>query len=79
MGSDDVALREELESLERTIAETRQMAAAVRAEVGSRSDGPGDPEDVTALLTEAEEQEAFAAVLEERRDRLRQRLGLDAV
>jgi polyhydroxyalkanoate synthesis regulator phasin len=76
MGSDNaMAVREELESVERTIAELRRTVAALRQESGS--DGPADPEDVTSLITSANEQEAVIAELEERREELRRRLGLD--
>ena len=72
--SDDAALREELRLVEEELAAVRRTATDLRAEVGSRSDGAVDHEDMAATITSAEEQEAVARSLQARRDRLRARL-----
>jgi hypothetical protein len=70
--------REELRVAEEELAEARQAATGLRRRIGERADSPTDQEEVAALITAAEEQEAFVAALEARRERLRQRLGEDA-
>jgi len=64
--------------VEEELAELRQAAAELRRRIGDRADSPTDPEEVTVLITAAEEQEALVAALEARRERLLQRLGEDA-
>jgi hypothetical protein len=71
---DEAALREELRLVEEELAGVRRTAAELRAEIGSRSDGAVDAEDIAAIITSAEEQEAVAASLQARRDGLRARL-----
>lgn len=67
-------LREQLREVEEELDGVRRTAAALRAEIGGRSDGAVDPEDTAAIITSAEEQEAVAVSLEARRDDLRSRL-----
>ncbi len=71
------ALREELRRVEEELEEVRRIAADVRQRIGERAEGAGDAADTAAALTAAEEQEAFAAMLQARRDDLRKQLGLD--
>jgi hypothetical protein len=75
MNADKAALREELRLVEEELAELRRTAAELRRRIGENADAPVDSADISAAITAAEEQEAFIAVLEARRDELRQRLG----
>jgi hypothetical protein len=70
-----MATTEELRELEATIEELRRSAEEIRREVGRREDAPYDEVDNAMLITEAEEQEAVIATLEERRRRLLQEVG----
>jgi multidrug resistance efflux pump len=74
MDADDSndALEAELRQLETDLEELRRTAAQLRAEIG---DGPTDAVDRSALITQAEEQDALAEDLEARRDELRHKLG----
>jgi hypothetical protein len=74
--TDEHAMQRELDQVDAMIAELRGQAEKIRAEVGNREDGPADPGDVSLLISSAEEQEALVAVLEDRRGKLRERLGL---
>jgi predicted nucleic acid-binding Zn-ribbon protein len=67
-------LRDELRTVEEELAQLRQAAADLRRRIGQRDDEPTDLEERTQLITAAEEQEAFIAALEERRDDLIRRL-----
>ncbi|GAA1643292.1 hypothetical protein GCM10009679_55410 [Saccharothrix algeriensis] len=71
-------MERELQQVDSMIAELRSQAQQIREEVGNREDGPGDPGDTSLLISSAEEQEALIAVLEDRRGKLRERLGLGA-
>jgi hypothetical protein len=71
----DDELRNQLRDLEEQMAELRRSAAEIRQRVGQGWDAPQDQADVATALTEAEEQEAFLRVLEDRRQRLLERLG----
>jgi hypothetical protein len=73
--TDENAMRRELEQVDAMIAELRSQAEQIRQEVGEKEDGPGDPGDTALLISSAEEQEALVAVLEDRRGKLRERLG----
>lgn len=76
--SGEHALERELQQVDSMIAELRSQAEQIREEVGNREDGPGDPGDTSQLIRSAEEQEALLAELEDRRGKLRERLGLGA-
>ncbi len=65
-------LRIDLERVEREIAELQKVARDIREQLG---DDPGDGPDRAEALRQAEEQEAIAAVLEERRAELQRRLA----
>ncbi|MEV0460755.1 hypothetical protein [Catellatospora methionotrophica] len=73
---DGNAMRRELEQVDAMIAELRGQARQIREEVGNREDGPVDPGDTALLISSAEEQEALIEVLEDRRGKLRERLGM---
>ncbi|WP_166384232.1 hypothetical protein [Catellatospora methionotrophica] len=73
---DENAMRRELEQVDAMIAELRGQARQIREEVGNREDGPVDPGDTALLISSAEEQEALIEVLEDRRGKLRERLGM---
>jgi hypothetical protein len=67
-------LRAELNLVEQERADLLRQAKELRASLGEDA-GPMDAEDTTAVITQAEELEAFADVLERRREALRERLG----
>lgn len=71
----DDEVRAELAQVEQELAGVRKTAAELRQQVGDDNSGPTDPEDRAAVISEADEQDNLAAALEDRRDRLRQRLG----
>jgi SMC interacting uncharacterized protein involved in chromosome segregation len=68
-------LREELRLIEEEIAELRESAASLRRQVGDRSDGNLEPEEVGATIASAEELEAIVDTLETRRDDLTRRIA----
>jgi biopolymer transport protein ExbB/TolQ len=70
----DASLRDELKDLEEQIAELRRSAQEIRTRIGGGWDAPTDEVEIASALTHAEEQEAFIRALEERRDRLLERL-----
>jgi hypothetical protein len=65
----------DLAQVEQELTELRKTVAQLRRGAADDADGPGDSEDRTASITEADEQEALIAALERRRDALRQRLS----
>ena len=67
--------RDELRLVEGEIAQLRSTAAALREQIGDRSDGARDPAELATVLTSVEEQEALIGILEGRRADLRGRLG----
>jgi hypothetical protein len=70
---DETALRQELRRVETDLGELRETAWQLRQQIGE-----GDPTDApehAALITAAEEQEAFAEAMEARRGELRKLLG----
>jgi hypothetical protein len=69
------AVRQELALVEQELAELRETAAELRRRIGEEADAPEDEVDLTAMITAAEEQEAFVAILEQRREDLLRRLG----
>jgi len=69
------AIREELRLVEEDLARLREAAADLRRRIGERADYPTDPAELSALIEEAEEQEALAEELEARREELLRRLG----
>jgi hypothetical protein len=73
-GQAPAALRDELQQVQRELEEMRDGAATLRRQIGERADGAADAAEVSTLLTEAEQQEAVVATLEQRRARLQRRL-----
>ncbi len=65
--------RTELARIERQIEELQQAVRDLRA--GLNDAGPIDPEDRSLVISQAEEQEAIIAELEQRRRHLREELG----
>jgi hypothetical protein len=65
--------RTELDRVEGQIADLRQTVRDLHASLNDA--GPADPEDRSLVLSQADEQEAIIAELEQRRDHLREQLG----
>lgn len=65
--------RTELDRVEGQIADLQQTVRDLRASLNDA--GPADPEDRSLVLSQADEQEAIIAELEQRRDHLREQLG----
>jgi small-conductance mechanosensitive channel len=61
-----VRVEQELENLQQTVRDLR---------AGLNDAGAVDPEDRSLVLSQAEEQQAIMAELEQRRDHLREQLG----
>jgi len=57
------------------IARLRETAADLRRRIGERDEEPTDPEERSALIEAAEEQEALIDQLEARREEPLRRLG----
>jgi hypothetical protein len=68
-------LREKLQEVEADLAEVRHTAMEMRRQIGERWFEPTDDPERAALITAAEEQEAFAEELTARREELLRRLG----
>ena len=68
------AIAEELR-LVQDDARLRETAADLRRRIGERDEEPTDPEERSALIEAAEEQEALIDQLEARREELLRRLG----
>ena len=68
-------IREELQVVEADLARLRQEVADLRRRLGEGWDEPTDPEERSALIEGAEEQEALIDELEARREELRRRLA----
>jgi hypothetical protein len=68
------SLREELRTVEEELAGLRAEVGQLRGQFGGRGDGPVDPAENAADLTNVEEQEALIDVLERRRELLAARL-----
>ncbi|GAA2083969.1 hypothetical protein [Actinomadura alba] len=69
------ALREELRQVEADLMKLRRTAEELRRQIGEEWYEPTDAAERALLITAAEEQEAFAAELEARREELLRRLG----
>jgi hypothetical protein len=67
-------LRAELDLVEEERADLIRQAGELRASLGEDA-GPMDAEETTAVITQAEELEAFAAVLGRRREALLEKLA----
>lgn len=64
---------EDLRQVEEEIAHLQSSAAELRQQVGRRSDGTVEPEEVASIITSAEDLEAIADSLQPRREELRRR------
>ncbi len=71
----DRDLREQLRRVDEEISELRASAAALRRQVGDRTDGSVEPEETAATISSAEELEAIVDSLETRRDDIARRLA----
>jgi hypothetical protein len=71
----DRDLREQLRMVDEEISELRASAAALRRQVGDRTDGSVEPEETAATISSAEELEAIVDSLETRRDDIARRLA----
>jgi multidrug resistance efflux pump len=71
--TDDRDPRVELDRVEQEIAQLRHSATELRQQVGSRSDGVVEPEEVAATIASAEELEAIVESLQSRREELMRR------
>ena len=69
------ALEAELRVVEEDLARLRETAADLRRRIGEREDEPTDPAERSALIEQAEEQEALVEMLKARREELLQKLG----
>jgi hypothetical protein len=70
-------LRQELQDIDEELAELRRVAGDVqsrRGEDGDASEGYQEPEDIATELTGLNETEAVIDVLEQRRERVAERL-----
>ncbi|WP_107771418.1 hypothetical protein [Nocardioides sediminis] len=65
--------RTELARIERQIEDLQQTVRDLRASLNDA--GPTDPEDRSLVISQAEEQEAIIAELEQRHRHLREQLG----
>jgi hypothetical protein len=69
------AYEAELCVVEEDLARLRDEAADLRRRIGEREDEPTDPAERSALIEQAEEQEALIDVLKARREELLRKLG----
>ena len=69
------ALEAELRVVEEDLARLREEAADLRRRIGEREDEPTDPAERSALIEQAEEQEALIDMLKARREELLRDLG----
>jgi hypothetical protein len=69
------ALEAELRIVKEDLTRLRETAADLRRRIGEREDEPTDPAERSALIEQAEEQEALIGMLEARREELLRKLG----
>jgi hypothetical protein len=69
------ALEAELRVVKEDLARLRETAADLRRRIGEREDEPTDPAERSALIEQAEEQEALIDMLKARREELLRKLG----
>jgi len=69
------ALEAELRVVEEDLARLRETAVDLRRRIGEREDEPTDPAERSALIEQAEEQEALIDMLNARREELLRKLG----
>ena len=68
-------LREELRLVDEDLEQLRKSTRELHERIGDRDDEPTDPEERSAMIFMAEEQDSLIADLETRREQLRKRLG----
>jgi hypothetical protein len=69
------AYEAELRVVEEDLARLREIAADLRRRIGEREDEPTDPAERSAMIEQAEEQEALIDTLKARREELLRELG----
>ena len=69
------AFEDELRIVNEDLARLRKEAADLRRRIGEREDEPTDPAERSALIEQAEEQEALIDMLKARREELLRELG----
>jgi hypothetical protein len=69
------AFEAELRVVEEDLARLREEAADLRRRIGEREDEPTDPAERSAMIEQAEEQEALIDMLKARREELLRELG----
>jgi hypothetical protein len=69
------AFEDELRVVEEDLAWLREAAADLRRRIGEREDEPTDPAERSAMIEQAEEQEALIDVFKARREELLRDLG----
>jgi outer membrane protein TolC len=69
------ALEAELRVVEEDLARLRETSADLRRRIGEREDEPTDPAERSALIEQAEEQEALIDMLKARREELLRELS----
>ncbi|SHF70733.1 hypothetical protein SAMN05443575_0703 [Jatrophihabitans endophyticus] len=70
-------LRRQLRDVDEQLQTLRGEAGGLRDQIGGQDDGPQDPEDRAAAMTNAEETAALITSLEQRRASLAERIGED--
>ena len=73
----DNDLRRHLADVEAQLRTLRGESEGLTEQVGGQEDGPQDPEDTAAALTNAEENGALIDLLEQRRESLLRQLDQD--
>ncbi|RCG31109.1 hypothetical protein DQ384_10115 [Sphaerisporangium album] len=71
---DEDAIREELRLVDEDLARLRETARELRERIGDRADAPTDMNEMGTLINMADQQDAFIATLEARREDLLSRL-----
>jgi hypothetical protein len=72
------AEQRELDQIESTIGELQRQVQNTREELGNQKGASAGRGDVGQLVTNVKEQEELIGVLEDRRGKLRERMGLGA-
>ncbi|MCC5577175.1 hypothetical protein IMZ11_16230 [Microtetraspora sp. AC03309] len=71
----ELKYREQLERVDADLVRLRQEVVDMRREIGGRGAGPTDAAEMSAVITQVEQQEALIEDLELRREQLLRRLG----
>jgi hypothetical protein len=73
--SDEPGLAAEVRRVDEEIADLRRSAVELRRQVAGRGDGTVEPEEISAILGQADELDAIVDTLRTRRDTLTRRLS----